>query len=319
VRLTRSRHLLPAALAGLLVGASAGCSSPGPAGSSSAGPSTTAAAVGTHPVATRTLDLSDPGRITDPTPDEPGDEVPGRDLPTTVWYPSDGEGPYPVVVFSHGIQSGPSAYGDLLSAWASAGFVVAAPVFPLTNVDVPPVYLDVLNQPADVSFVLTQVLALHTTAGDVLEGQLDTAEVAAAGHSAGAVTTVGLLNDCCVDERISAAVVLAGTLTGFGPSFARPGVPTLFEHGTSDDTVPADEGRAAFEAAPAEKAFLALRAATHSSPYTEPDDPSFSTVLATTTDFLRCELSGDASARTALGTVLSDPKRADLVDDRLGG
>src|SRR4051794_28177828 len=52
VRLTRSRHLLPAALAGLLVGASAGCSSPGPAGSSSAGPSTTAAAVGTHPVAT---------------------------------------------------------------------------------------------------------------------------------------------------------------------------------------------------------------------------------------------------------------------------
>jgi predicted dienelactone hydrolase len=76
-----------------------------------------------------------------------------------------------VVVFGHGIQSGPSAYGDLLRAWAPAGFVVAAPVFPLTGVDVQPVYLDVLNQPADISFVLTQVLALRTTAGDVLEGQ----------------------------------------------------------------------------------------------------------------------------------------------------
>jgi predicted dienelactone hydrolase len=76
-----------------------------------------------------------------------------------------------VVVFGHGIQSMPSAYGDLLRAWAPAGFVVAAPVFPLTGVDVQPVHLDVLNQPADISFVLTQVLALHTTAGDVLEGQ----------------------------------------------------------------------------------------------------------------------------------------------------
>ncbi|SDC39601.1 Alpha/beta hydrolase family protein [Geodermatophilus telluris] len=315
----RLRRLLPPVLAGLLVGTTVGCGTSEPSASPPAGTSTTAAAVDTHPVDTRTLELTDTSRATDPTPGEPGDEVAGRDLPTTVWYPTDGEGPYPVVVFSHGITSGPAAYDDLLSGWASAGFVVAAPTFPLTNADVDPVYTDVLNQPADVSFVLTQVLALDTTAGDVLEGRLDPSAVAAAGHSGGAVTTIGLLNTCCADERITAAVVLAGTLTGFGASFAQPGVPTLFEHGTADDTIPVADGRAAFEAAPAPKAFLGLREATHSSPYGKPEDPSFATVLATTTDFLRSTLSGDADAARALQEVLDDPRRDGLTDDQLDG
>jgi hypothetical protein len=63
---------------------------------------------------------------------------------------------------------------------------------------------DVLNQPGDVAFVLTQVHALDHTAGDELSGRIDTGHVAAAGHSAGAITTIGLLDNCCADSPGSA-------------------------------------------------------------------------------------------------------------------
>jgi predicted dienelactone hydrolase len=70
-----------------------------------------------------------------------------RPLTTTVWYP-EAPGPFPLVLFSHGLTSEPSAYAALLTAWARAGFVVAAPAYPHTSHGVPdydPV--DVVNQP----------------------------------------------------------------------------------------------------------------------------------------------------------------------------
>src|SRR3954470_8208644 len=186
VRRTPLAPLLLPVLLVVLLGTS-GCTSssvsPSASGSASASPTTTSSLVGRYHVRTRTLDLTDPSRTTDPTPGQPGDEVAGRHLPTTVWYPTGGTGPFPVVVFSHGTDSLPAGYEDLLSGWASAGMVVVAPTFPLTNRDVETVFTDVLNQPADVSYVLTQVLALDTTPGDAFEGLLDPAHIAAAGHS----------------------------------------------------------------------------------------------------------------------------------------
>jgi hypothetical protein len=118
-------------------------------------------------VRTRVLQLTDPSRVTDPTPQDAGaDAQPGRSLPTTLYYPTTGAGPFPVVVFSHGMDALPTGYGYLLSAWAEAGFVVAAPQFPLTSHGSALVQEDILQQPADVSFVLTAVLALNDTAGD---------------------------------------------------------------------------------------------------------------------------------------------------------
>ena len=65
-----------------------------------------------------------------------------------------------MVVFSHGLDGRPDDYQVLLTRWAAAGFVVAAPTFPHTGRGSDGNMLDVLNQPADVSYVLTQVLAL---------------------------------------------------------------------------------------------------------------------------------------------------------------
>ncbi|NHW87815.1 chlorophyllase, partial [Escherichia coli] len=70
--------------------------------------------------------------------------------------------------------------------------------------------LDVLNQPADVSYALTRVLALNAREGDPLRGRLATDRVAATGHSAGGVTTIGLFT-AGRDDRLTAGIVFAGT------------------------------------------------------------------------------------------------------------
>jgi predicted dienelactone hydrolase len=270
-----------------------------------------------HAVTDRVLDLSDDSRSTDPTPASAGsDATPGRALPTHLFYPADGDGPFPVVVFSHGFSSTPESYWALLESWAAAGFVVAAPTFPLTSRGSALVRADVLDQPADVSFVLTQVLALGSAAGD-LAGRIDTAHVAVAGHSAGAMTSLGVLGTCCRDPRVTAAVVLSGTLAAFGPTIATPGVPTLFVHGTADDVLPLADGQAAYAAAPAAKAFVELPGGTHSAPYDDGADPHAAAVRALTTDFLRWTLDGDAQALTALRTDARQPGVTELTNDHL--
>jgi predicted dienelactone hydrolase len=105
----------------------------------------------------------------------------GRSLHTRVWYPV-GPGPYPVVVFSHGLHSQPDDYAALLVRWALAGFVVAAPLYPHTSLGAAEfTAYDIVNQPADASAVLTQVLNLNSVAGP-LRGRLDPSRLAAAGH-----------------------------------------------------------------------------------------------------------------------------------------
>lgn len=312
--LTLRARALVAATAALLALLTACGGADGDADDASTSSSTAGGAV---EVTTRDLDLNDRSRVTDPTPESAGsDAVAGRRLPTTLWYPASGSGPFPVIVFSHGFASSPGAYWHLMEAWAAAGFVVAAPTFPLTNRESALVDIDVTNQPADVSFVLTAVLALGQSDDD-LAGRIDSARVAVAGHSAGAITTLGLLDTCCRDTRITAAVVLASALELFGPTAATPGVPTLFVHGTADDVLPLAGGQAAYAAAPAAKAFVQLPGGTHSAPYDDPSDPHAAAVRTVTTDFLRWALDGDGTALADLRTDADQPGVAQLADDQL--
>jgi len=104
--------------------------------------------------------------------------------------------------------------------------------------------------------VLTRVLALDTKAGDPLAGRLDRDHVAAAGHSGGGVTTIGMLSGTR-DDRLSAAVVLAGRQALPG-TFTGAAVPVLFVHGQLDQVVRYAAGVAAFKAVPWPKALLTL-------------------------------------------------------------
>jgi fermentation-respiration switch protein FrsA (DUF1100 family) len=310
------------ALASLLSACTSGAvaaSTPAPSAPSTAAPTDDAPLPDS--VTSRVLQLVDPSRTTDPTPLDRGnaDATSGRSLPTTLYYPASGTGPFPVVVFGHGLDAVPSGYRYLLESWAAAGFVVAAPRFPLTSAGSALVAEDVLDQPADVSFVLTQVLALGTTPGDDLAGRIDTEHVAVAGHSAGAITTLGLLSTCCADLRIDAAVVMAGEFIGFPAEYADPSVPVLFLHGAADDTVPIAGGRAAAAASPGPTAFVTLTGGTHTEPYANPGDDRFDVVRAVSTDFLRWSLAGDTAA---IGRLRADAVQTGvgaLTVDRLSG
>jgi fermentation-respiration switch protein FrsA (DUF1100 family) len=228
-----------------------------------------------------------------------------RPLPTTVWYPTEGEKPFPLIVFSHGLTSEPEAYATVLKAWARAGFVVAAPKFPHTKYqakDYDP--LDVINQPADVSEVITRMLAYGKAHGDLI----DPARVAAAGHSAGGITTVGLFSGNR-DKRLTAGVVLSGRQVLPVPFQGMP-VPMLFVHGKLDKTVPYADGKATFDAVRWPKALLTVTEGGHVALTKD-----FAPVIATTTDFLRYALYDDATARTRLKKDATKGNLATLTDD----
>ena len=247
---------------------------------------------------TLTETFVDPARPTPPNGAVPGH--PGRTLAVTVFYPSRPSprfqavappdhraAPYPLVVFAHGFPSDPAGYTPLLQAWASSGYVVAAPTFPLTNPSAPggPDLADYVNQPGDLSFVVTQLEAQSRAPRGTLSGMVDPDAVGAAGHSLGGVTTLGLVaNSCCRDPRIKAAVVMAGDQLAYPGGRAEfPAVPLLFVHGSADPVVPYASSIAAFDAAMAPKGLLTIRGGDHEAPVA---GDAFDAVVRTTRAFL---------------------------------
>lgn len=226
----------------------------------------------------------------------------GRPLRTVIFHPTVGriggqwavpDGTFPLILFSHGLRGSPEIYEQSLRTVASAGFVVAAPAYPNTSAgaaEYNPV--DLVNQPADASAVITAVLALNTAADDPLAGHLDPNRVGAMGHSAGGYTTMGLLA-AARDARVRSAVVIAGG--SLGGSYSAPPVPVLFVHGSADAVVPYTQGRAAYERVPWPKAFLTIVDGGHAD-YLDRRSPATAAVTATVLDFLRATLYGDVDA-----------------------
>ena len=233
------------------------------------GAPTVAAAAGSTSVATTTMTFVDTSRSTPPWDGMPG--KPSRTLVTTIWYPArasgsvaaSGNGPYPLIVFAHGLGGSPQDYQQLLTAWAAAGYVVAAPLFPLSSSQTPggPDGGDIGNQPGDMSFVIDQVLSASAAANGPLSGLVDPNEIGAAGHSNGAITTLGLVaNSCCRDTRVKAAVVMAGTTEGLGRGSYElaKAPPLLVVSDVHDGLVPYADAVAVFNQARGPKALLTL-------------------------------------------------------------
>ncbi|WP_438872633.1 alpha/beta hydrolase family protein [Paractinoplanes pyxinae] len=226
-----------------------------------------------------------------------------RPLPTTVWLPQ-GDGPFPLILFSHGLGGKPSDYRELLTTWARAGFVVAAPAYPHTSASAAEFnVLDVINQPSDASYVITETLAK-------LGGAVDKSRIAAAGHSAGGVTTLGLFSGNR-DTRLRAGVVLAGRQILPQP-FTGSEAPMLFVHGRKDATVAYADGQAAYAAVQWPKAFLTVTDGGHVA-----SGRSLDVIARTSADFWRWTLYGDETARDRLEP---DAARGGLatLQDRLG-
>lgn len=236
-----------------------------------------------------------------------------RPLPTLLLFPAVdttrglwdvAPGAFPLVVFSHGLRGSPDLYAAGLEPLAAAGFVVAAPEYPHTSLDATDYDPgDLLNQPADASAVLSAVLALAANPQDGLFGHIDATRVAAAGHSAGGYTTLGLLT-YARDYRVRAAVVLSGA--SLGGRFDASATPVLFVHGDSDEVVPYAYGRTSHDQMPWPKAFLTVLGADHAG-YLRPTSPAYPVVTATVLEFLRATLYGDVDALARIPIAATSP------------
>ncbi len=248
----------------------------------------------------------------------PHGKVEPRPVTTEFWYPParDGSGPFPLVVFGHGFASTPWWYRRLLRAWAKAGYVVAAPIFPLGNERAPggPDESDIVNQPRDMSFVITRVLAASASAKSQLSGLVDPEKVAVAGQSDGAETAFATAFESpFYDDRVRAALVLSGAILGPHRYAEHTGVPLLAVQGTADKTNPPIYAHNLFHAVGRPKFLLLLHGAGHLPPYTVPG-PTLDTVEQVTIAFLDHYLGhgslgaiGNAARSLPSAALTSDP------------
>jgi dienelactone hydrolase len=179
---------------------------------------------------------------------------------------------YPLVVFGHGFNVTPATYAALLHDWVRAGYVVAAPVFPLGNHDAPggANEADLINQPRDMSFAITQLLRASARASGVLSGLVNPHEVAVAGQSDGGSTALAVAyNRHFVDHRIRAAIILSGArIPGLGGYGFAGGPPALAVQGTADPLNAPTSTYHYFDLLGQPKFLLRLWGAGHLSPYT---------------------------------------------------
>jgi predicted dienelactone hydrolase len=255
----------------------------------------------------------------------PGRPPEPRTLVTVIRYPAQGprsgvdlrnapparaDGPFPLVIFGHGFAVTPAPYARLLRAWARAGYVVAAPIFPLENAHAPggPDESDLLNQPRDMSFVITQMLALDNTPSSSFGGLISPDEIAVAGHSDGAETALAVAYDShYLDRRVRAAVIMSGAeIPGIGGyDFPAPSPPLLATQGTADTSNEPKFTYQFFDAAPQPKFLLSLLGARHLPPYTT-EEPQLGIVERVTIDFFNEYLkdgAGSLNRMVAAGDV----------------
>ncbi len=227
------------------------------------------------------------------------------------------DGPFPLIVFGHGFAVTPALYARLLQSWARAGYVVAAPVFPLENADAQggPDESDLINQPADMRFVISSLLAASSASSGPFAGLLNPTRIAVAGQSDGGDTALAVAYDSSFhDPRVSAAVILSGAeipgASGF--TFAPGSPPLLATQGTADTVNLPSATNAFFEAAQRPKYLLSLIGAEHLPPYSY-QQPQLAIVERVTIAFLDGYLKHSPGALARLMSLGSVPGVASML------
>ncbi len=313
---------LTAALLTLLITA------PGSGGLAAAGTGATAAPTSTSSqglpttllpaVGVRILRLVDTSRLAQPPHGAPR----ARALTTILRYPAlaapgsldvtgapavKSSGALPLIVFAHGFAVTPAIYAHLLQSWAQAGFVVAAPVFPLESADAPggPDESDLVNEPGDMSFVISQLLAASAAPGGPLSGLIDPTRIAVAGQSDGGEAALALAYSRRLrDPRVRAAVIMSGAeMSGISGYSFSPGSPALLAaQGTADTFNEPRFTYAYFKAARRPKYLLRLLGAQHLPPYTR-EEPQLGVVERVSTAFLEDYLAPAPGLTQQLGSL----------------
>jgi predicted dienelactone hydrolase len=157
-------------------------------------------------------------------------------------------GTYPLVLFSHG--NGGIRFQSFFFAahLASHGFIVATPDHHgNTFVDVLAGIVDAasaVNRPADMSFLIDEMVALGATPGGFFEEAVDADRIGMSGHSFGGYTTFAIAGGAFglgtfTDPRVKAIFPQAPAAGAFPDAFfSTITVPTLIVGGDIDETTP---------------------------------------------------------------------------------
>lgn len=171
--------------------------------------------------------------------------------------PASTDGPFPLVLFSHGFGSFRLDASALMAGIASWGFVVAAPehierdrAALVTNATV--------RDPAKDVSVLLDTITLVGEAGGVLEGLSDTDRVGAVGHSAGGRAVLTALSE----EPIDVAVGWAAAGRADVPA---PSKPSMNVAARVDVLVPIEEVEETYAGMSAPKRLVVIDGAGHNS------------------------------------------------------
>jgi predicted dienelactone hydrolase len=180
-----------------------------------------------------------------------------RPVPVKIYAPEKGAGPFPVIVFSHGLGGTREAYEYLGRHWASHGYVVAHVQHEGSDDQVwkgkehPGVALaeaarDVraaVARPLDVKFALDQLTALNHQPGP-FQNRLDLNAAGIAGHSFGGWTTLAVAGQVfrtgsLADPRFKAGIAMSAAVEQRrdpDKSYGSIRIPLLHMTGTLDDS-----------------------------------------------------------------------------------
>jgi predicted dienelactone hydrolase len=206
-----------------------------------------------------------------------------RVVPVKIFSPRDESGPFPILIFSHGLGSSRDVYGYLGRHWAANGFVSVhlqhagsdAPVWEKFPVEQRTEVLhraalvpeNSINRPKDVSFAIDELTRLNSQES-VFKNRLDLNRIGVAGHSFGAFTALASVGQLYIspdgeefsfgDSRIKAAIAMSAPTprdkTRLGKIYSAIQVPCFHMTGTEDDS-PFGESRASDRRIPFDQIF----------------------------------------------------------------
>jgi dienelactone hydrolase len=208
-----------------------------------------------------------------------------------------GRGPFPLIVFNHGLGSTAQIYATFLDEIARRGFVVAGPNF--TN-------NDIHEDATEISRVIDN---LTSPSSRLAAGLIDPKHIAVLGHSLGGLTALAVAyNTCCRDRRISAALTFEGPVGDLpNGTYAWSGPPLLIVLGDHDPLIPPATGQQLLTKFRGTAYLLTIVGGDHGGGIDD-TDPAHDAVLRAARDFLNAYLRHDSQALQMLRASAHPPQ-----------